>query len=111
MADAEQMNTAQLLMYAATEVNSTYQRIVGALKQFLETGDLPEPPTTPYSGGAGRKKKGKGTRKPSAFNNFVKEKIHELRGHRATEEDRSNNGAKYTWSTCNHLEGPLAWLH
>ena len=85
------MNTAQLLMYAATEVNSTYQRIVGALKHFLETGDLPVPPTVLHSSGSGRKKKGKGTRKPSAFNNFVKEKIHELRGHGATEEDRSNN--------------------
>ena len=35
------MLTAQLLVYAATEVSGTFQRVIGALKHFTETGEFP----------------------------------------------------------------------
>ena len=95
--EGSQVQSAELLMYAASEVNNTYHRIVGALKEFLDTGELPElAPVLPGSMGVvkGRKKREKGKRKPTAFNNFVKEKIHELRDQGDTEDDRSNNGTQ-----------------
>lgn len=97
--------TAELLLYVAHELQGVFHHIGKALTQYSQAGGLPPSlfndadldaaPTLKRK----KDKKDRPKRKPSAFNNFVKEKIAELRSEGATQGTTQGNNGKPRMST------------
>jgi hypothetical protein len=99
--------SAQLLLFVAKELQGTFAHIGRAMTEYSQTGKLPESlfNSTDVGKAAGPKrkkeKKDRPKRKPSAFNNFVKEKIAELRSEGPAQ---GNNG------TSRMFTSTVAWV-
>ena len=99
----------QAMAFAAREIQGFAGHMVVALTQFADTGEFPESlfgavePAT--AGPVKRKRKTKGPkkerakRKPSAFNQYVKEQIAVLRA-RENAEGQNNNSTRQIVTSC-----------
>lgn len=90
MAEAESSRaTAHLLQFVAFEIQVAFAHIGRAMAEYSETGVLPPSMfVEPRLAIKRQKRKDKGQkRKPSAFNNFVKERMAEIRAKANGNED------------------------
>lgn len=81
--------TAQLLQYVAGELQSAFTHIGRAMATYSQTGALPPSMfDAPAPTNKRQRRRDRGhKRKPSAFNNFVKEKMAEIRANGNEDED------------------------
>ena len=103
MADGAGAATAQVMVYVANELQGVFSHISKALTEYQETGDLPdsvfeaEPAAAPTKRKRQKKDSGRAKRKPSAFNQYVKEQIAVLRARPQTDEEHNNNNNNCTF--------------
>ncbi|EIE24359.1 hypothetical protein COCSUDRAFT_53302 [Coccomyxa subellipsoidea C-169] len=82
--------TAQLLQFVAAELQGAFSHIGRAMATYSETGALPPSMFGAPAATKTRKRRDKGhKRKPSAFNNYVKEKMAEIRASDNDDEDHA----------------------
>ena len=90
----------KLFMFMAGELQGACSHIFASFEEYFRSGKEPESAFKKQTAAAGAKKRGrkaaknpdKPKRKPTAFNNFIKERISEFRAAGKLEELKDNNG-------------------
>ncbi len=108
--------TAQLLQFVAAELQGAFSHIGRAMATYSETGALPPSMFEAPAATKTRKRRDKGhKRKPSAFNNYVKEKMAEIRASDNDDEDHATAiGGSHLHICCDCgrlIESSLAGSH